>query len=427
MELNIVHEESCLKGLKKLPDNSVHCVVTSPPYWGLRDYGHSDQLGLEKTPELYIRRMVRVFDEVKRVLRDDGTLWLNIGDSYASHGGIYKSSEAQGKYNYLSSGAEGAQKKFNKLQGNIKAKDLIGIPWMLAFALRKRGWYLRQDIIWNKPNCMPESVRDRCTKSHEYIFMFSKSAHYYYDHVAIQEPCIYDVNGDGTAARKARVNDSDKSAPDAMHNGIRAGFKDAAKFNGKHTDKQKGHSRRHDGFNDHWDAMTKAEQCTGMRNKRSVWTVSPAQFKEAHFATFPEKLIVDCIKAGTSEYGCCSKCGAPYERIADKTLVPTTKASYNSKPDERDRIADKLDQGSNRMKDGHKPGWVNITETKGWQPGCDCHASVVPAIVVDNFMGAWTTALVARKLGRNFIGWEINKAYNAIGEKRLRNELGLFN
>ncbi len=248
--------------LKQIPCESVQCCVTSPPYYALRDYGVNGQMGQEKSPEKYIWNMMRLFDEVFRVLKKDGTLWLNIGE--------------------------------------VKPKDLIGIPWMLAFALRSRGWYLRGDIIWAKANCMPESVTDRPTRSHEFLFLLTKGPKYYYDHEAIKEPCIWDVDGTGTAARKARQKDDNKSVPTAERNGMRnGGFKDASKMGGKHGEKQRGHSRKHAGFNARWDAMSQKEQCTGMRNKRDVWTIAPANYSDAHFATFPPDLVKPCILAGT--------------------------------------------------------------------------------------------------------------------------------
>lgn len=348
-----IHNMDCLTGLRTLPDKSVNCCVTSPPYYGLRDYGVAGQIGLEDTPEEYVAKMVEVFEEVKRVLKDDGTLWINLGDSYAATGKNRTELQASEKSTLNGSLTSQMQilKQKNKVTGELKPKDLIGIPWMLAFALRSRGWYLRSDIIWAKPNCMPESVTDRPTRSHEYLFLLSKSAKYYYDHEAIKEPAIYDVDGTGTASRKARQADGNKLQPTDKHNAIRAaGFKDAALMNGKNSEKQRGHSRRHNGFNDRWDKMTHEEQCTGMRNKRDVWTISPAQFPEAHFATFPEDLIVPCIKAGCP----------------------------------------------------------------------------IDGLVLDPFMGAGTTALVARKLNRHFIGFELNPDYITIAEKRLKKELGMF-
>lgn len=182
-----LHLGDCLDVLKTMPDNSIHCCVTSPPYWGLRDYGHVGQIGLEDTPEAYVNRMVEVFREVKRVLRNDGTLWLNLGDSYANVG----SNGSFGKTAQVRNTKSGQQKTTNKLVSGLKPKDLVGIPWRVAFALQADGWWLRQDIIWHKPNPMPESVTDRCTKSHEYVFLLTKSKQYFYDAEAIKQEAKY--------------------------------------------------------------------------------------------------------------------------------------------------------------------------------------------------------------------------------------------
>ena len=224
--------------LMELPDKSINCCVTSPPYWGLRDYGVEGQLGLEKTPEEYVEKMVEVFGEVRRVLRDEGTLFLNLGDTYAA-GGL---------------GPMG-----------FKPKDLVGIPWRVAFALQADGWYLRQDIIWHKRNAMPESVKDRPTKAHEYIFLMSKNERYYYDHEAIKEPAV------STSLKK---------------------------FTDNGTDKQRGHGRRHAGFNGRYAETLARDGVPKDRNRRSVWTVATHPFPEAHFATFPPDLINPCILAG---------------------------------------------------------------------------------------------------------------------------------
>jgi DNA modification methylase len=267
----------CLEVLRGLPDGMAQTCVTSPPYYGLRDYGHVGQIGLEETPDAYVARLVEVFREVRRVLRDDGTLWLNLGDTYnAYNGNMGPSQSISGNINdavpALPSGSGLTVK-------DCKPKDLLGIPWMVAFALRADGWWLRQDIIWHKPNPMPESVTDRCTKAHEYVFLLTKSARYFYDAAAISEPMIY-----------AGVTGMDAS-----------GYKDAKAFAGKHAkaDKQRGHSRRHAGFNDRWDAMTKARQCSGMRNARSVWPIATRPYSGAHFATMPPDLAERCIKAGS--------------------------------------------------------------------------------------------------------------------------------
>lgn len=270
MEFNKVIEGDCLEVLKELPDEIVDCCVTSPPYYALRDYGNEKQIGLEKTPEAYINKLVAVFHEVKRVLKDDGTLWVNIGDSYAAQrGGSHQPAETLGggKHGKAANGETvnrgrnaGYSPSRNASAIGLKHKDLIGIPWLLAFALRNDGWYLRQDIIWAKPNPMPESVKDRCTKSHEYIFLMSKSPKYYFDHEAIQEEAV--------------CKDDRRCGQGHIEYG--------GKREGK-TDKYI--QRSFVGISE-------------KRNKRDVWSVTTKPIKEAHFATFPEKLIEPCILAG---------------------------------------------------------------------------------------------------------------------------------
>lgn len=301
----------CLTGLRQVAAESVQCCVTSPPYWGLRSYlpkGHplkAFEIGTEKTPEEFVAKLVAVFAEVWRVLKPDGTLWVNLGDSYAGNNKSAKSNAHPSRHQ------KGMAQRGDEIEGParsamagggspLKPKDLCMIPARVALALQAAGWYLRSDIVWAKRNCMPEPVTDRPTRSHEFIFLLSKQPKYFYDHEAIKEPCIYDVDGTGTAARKARTADN-KLTPTSERNGIRMGYKNSASFAGKNggKEKQRGHSRRHNGFNDRWDAMSVAEQCTGMRNKRDVWTVAPANYPEAHFATFPPALILPCIRAGS--------------------------------------------------------------------------------------------------------------------------------
>lgn len=315
MEVRILQGDVASR-LGDLPDESVHCVVTSPPYYGLRDYGVEGQIGLEKTPEEYVRKIIEVFRQVKRVLRNDGTLWLNLGDSYAGSWGAQSRPNGNDIKSTLQGGSSlSARQIENHPRGShtgsvkntpgLKPKDLIGIPWKVAFALQADGWYLRQDIIWSKPNPMPESVKDRCTKSHEYIFMLSKSEKYYYDQESIKEPASFSTeerknrshNGQkGMTAKKINVMDpvkipsgwdTDKGSYGSIHKDGRT-----------KSDKQRGHSRRHAGFNERWDHMTKGEQCSGMRNKRSVWTIATQPFPDAHFATYPEELIRPCVLAG---------------------------------------------------------------------------------------------------------------------------------
>ncbi len=257
-----IYHGDCREVLATLPDGSVNCCVTSPPFWGLRDYGHEDQLGLEKTPDEYVATMVAVFREVRRVLRDDGTLWLNLGDKYA--GDPKKGASGDGKNSAYLGDREATKQTRALIPNGLKSKDLIGIPWMVAFALRTDGWYLRNDIIWNKPNPMPESVTDRCTKSHEYIFLLSKSVRYFYDADAIAEP-LAECNAQRTTANY----DTSHRAP---------------------TD---GGNR---GLDDLAARMRSGEATT--HNKRSVWTVNTKPNKNAHFATFPPELITPCVLAG---------------------------------------------------------------------------------------------------------------------------------
>lgn len=277
--LTILHGDA-LGQLGSIPARSVQCCVTSPPYWGLRDYGNADQIGLELTYDEYIAKLVRVFREVRRALTDDGTLWLNLGDSY--------SAGPSAGFTPQNVAAKHGQENSRRAGGcALPAKNLIGIPWRVAFALQADGWYLRSDIIWAKPNPMPESVTDRPTRSHEYIFLLSKSAQYYYDAEAIKEPGVSGADGHGGAASRASRQKADaKCFPAERRNGMR-------------HEKQRGHSRRHNGFNDRWDLMEHHEQCSGMRNKRDVWMVAPANYDDAHFATFPPDLIKPCVLAGT--------------------------------------------------------------------------------------------------------------------------------
>lgn len=274
-----------LTRLRELPDESVQTCVTSPPYWGLRDYKQEDQIGLEKSPQEYVVAIVKVFREVNRVLENNGTLWLNLGDSYATGAGKVGNCPGGGEQGENWKGLSTSPNRL-PIEG-LKPKDLIGIPWRVAFALQADGWYLRSDIIWAKPNCMPESVTDRPTRSHEYIFLLTKSRKYFYDADAIKEPC-------SESTEKRVAQDVESQAGSVRANG-------GAKTNGPMkavVSKQRGHSRRHDGFNDRWDQMERTGQCSGMRNKRDVWTVAPANYKEAHFATFPPDLIKPCILAG---------------------------------------------------------------------------------------------------------------------------------
>ena len=280
----------CRELLRQLPDESVQCVVTSPPYWGLRDYGVSGQMGLEPSPKEYVAQMVEVFREVRRVLKPDGTVWLNLGDSYARAGGWSNNNGLDGVATRQESerpmsniAADGSASQ--KLALGLKQKDLVGIPWRVAFALQEDGWYLRQDIIWHKPNPMPESVRDRCTKAHEYIFLLSKGPRYYFDSEAIKEPAT-------NAGRRVTLGEKSFSKGQAAGAGLKASG---------------------NGMADYYDVKD-------TRNRRSVWTVNTKPYKGAHFATFPPDLIVPCIKAGSRE---CDLILDPFAGAGTTGLVAT--------------------------------------------------------------------------------------------------------
>jgi len=317
--LNRVHFGDCLETLRRMPDGIVNTCVTSPPYFGLRDYGHPGQIGLEASPEEFVQRLVEVFREVRRVLRDDGTCWVNMGDSYAGSWGA-QSREHAGKHapnvSAISANQVKAAQRRHSGTGSIpagtdlKPKDLIGVPWMLAFALRADGWYLRQDMIWHKPNPMPESIKDRCTKAHEYIFLLSKNERYYFDNGAIQEPGVMEP---GRAPRRGNsfARKVETGLPPGAPAHHREGREDIS--------------------------------YEGMRNKRSVWTVSTKPYSGAHFATFPEDLIEPCILAGAPAGG----------------------------------------------------------------------------VVLDPFLGSGTTAAVATRLGRQWVGCELNPEYEPLQRERL--------
>jgi len=392
-EINRIYKGDALDVLRGWPDGFVHMCVTPPPYWALRDYGTASweggdpgcahtiveptadnkavfddrpkagdrtvcrlcgarridsQAGLENTPAEYVDRMVTIFREVRRVLRPDGTLWLNLGDSYCSRP--------------FSDGPD----------AHLKAKDLVGIPWRVAFAMQADGWYLRSDIVWSKGNPMPESIRDRPTRSYEFVFLFSKESRYYYDPDAIREEHV-------TPACMQRIENY--RAEQARSENIK---------------------------------------CTGGssgfhplgRNARSVWTVNTHPF-EAHFATFPEKLIERPILAGTSARGCCTTCGAPYERIVERVHGK----DWNAHKTQDDRMT--TGRGTGAAAD--KERIETPPKTIGRRPSCSCAHKTerAPCIVLDPFMGAGTTAKVALRAGRAFLGIDLNDQYIALAERRI--------
>ena len=385
----------CIEGLRTLPDASVHCCVTSPPYWGLRDYGHAGQIGLESTPEAYVARMVEVFREVRRVLRDDGTLWLNLGDSYAAaRGGTSMPAET------LAGGVSGrgdTVAKRGRESGytphrdpaahGLKHKDLVGIPWRVAFALQADGWWLRQDIIWHKPNPMPESVRDRCTKAHEYVFLMTKSERYFYDAEAIKV-------------------EASQATADRNKYGFNGAFK--GQFAGTPGEERWQNGR---------PIESPAFSADGKANRRSVWTVTTKPYSGAHFAVMPPDLVEPCILAGCPDQ-CCTMCGAGYERVTarQKHFESGSGRSGNAIEGKQDLSA----SDANSTPD-IRMGPVVEVKTIGWQPACDCAASgTVPGTVLDPFAGSGTTLAVAAELGRSGIGCELNPEYIALAERRIR-------
>jgi DNA modification methylase len=304
-EVKVINAD-VIDGLRTLPDASVHCCVTSPPYWGLRDYGHDGQIGLEPTPEAYVARMVEVFREVRRVLREDGTLWLNLGDSYAAQrsgtampaetlaGGCGgKVVDGRGNRGRADVELDAVDGRARRATGSgpshrdaaaigLKHKDLVGIPWRVAFALQADGWWLRQDIIWHKPNPMPESVRDRCTKAHEYVFLLTKSQRYYYDAQAVSEPAA-DPSGYKYKRGTYKAMQAAALAEGTAFDGPTRQHIGNTRVDGKHVHYAAGHGSN--------------------RNRRSVWTVTTKPYSGAHFAVMPADLVEPCIKAGCPEGG----------------------------------------------------------------------------------------------------------------------------
>jgi DNA modification methylase len=365
--------------LQRIGEKSVQTCITSPPYWGLRDYGEDNQIGLEQTPDEYVAQMVEVFREVWRVLRDDGTVWLNIGDSYASarDSKAFPDSLRNGEGTAVGNAAN--RNPANLKSAGLKHKDLVGIPWRVALALQADGWYLRQDIIWHKPNPMPESVADRCTKSHEYVFLLTKSPKYFFDNEAIKEDGVIPAGTKGAKGSVERQNEK----------GVNARPPEYKIYDGK-------------------------------RNKRSVWTINTKPFKGAHFAVMPEALVEPSILAGIPQGGCCSTCRTPYMREmkrGERVNVEVREDTLNVIPgrDKPSRLQSKAMESVPK-------------EMMGWIQGCDCADSEpVPSLAMDPFTGSGTVAVVALRNNCNFIGTELNPEYAKIAEKRILDSNPLFN
>jgi DNA modification methylase len=421
--------------LRELEPESVHCVVTSPPYWGLRDYSVEGQLGLEPTPEEYVANMVEVFREVRRVLRKDGTCWVNLGDSYMSNPG---DPEKRGQ----EWSGMGYQSWYPRRVPGLKQKDLVGMPWRIAFALQADGWYLRSDIIWAKPNPMPESVTDRPTKAHEYVFLLTKSPRYFYDAEAVREPHHWGPNShsNGTAGyrggfTRAERQEGDQGRPPfaiapggVTYNPAGRNRRSVWEIEQETLDpslppeKPRGPDGRRkttvqgrEGSIQHRDGERWPE---GGANVRSVWHIATEPYPEAHFATFPQALVEPCIKAGTSERGCCPECGAPWVREVEHHAGVAEAHERPKKTKGMDSSTSTLSLSGNGSREWAERG--GKVTTTGWKPSCSHHAASwpEPCTVLDHFLGSGTTALVARRLGRRCIGIELSPEYAELAARR---------
>jgi DNA modification methylase len=365
-----------------LANKTVQCCITSPPYWKLRDYGVEGQIGLEPTPELYITHLVTAFREVWRVLRDDGILWLNLGDKYSCEG--KNGGQSCGKN--LHSVAGGYQTvRNNTPKTGIPAKNLYGIPWRVALALQADGWWLRSDIIWNKPNCMTESVTDRPTKAHEYVFLLSKSSHYFYDADAIREPLKKSSIKRGKYGWNGRTS-NDKKVSVQSGSSFKRIKESGAKL---------------------------AELYNPMgRNKRSVWTIPTQSYSGAHFATFPTKLVEPMILAGTSARGECPVCGLAWRRVV--------KHKRDDREFGREQDLRQSSAGSHRTINGTVPSFKSPESiTTSWTPQCNHDADPVPQLVLDPFAGTATVGEVAIKHRRRFVGLELKGKYIELAQERI--------
>ena len=364
MKYNKIIQGDTLKVLKTLPDEIINCCVTSPPYWSLRDYGVEGQLGLEKTFEEYINKLCNIFDEVKRVLRKDGTCWVNLGDSYSGSG--------NGSNDYRNQNTKNYRKGITLYQGqkpgktSISNKSLCLIPQRFAIEMVNRGWILRNTIIWHKPNCMPSSAKDRFTVDFEYLYFFSKSKKYYF------EQQLENLGSICTRKRKSAFRQQNENDEDLI--------------------------------------------TTNGRNKRTVWKIPTKPFPDAHFAVFPEALIETPIKAGCPKY-VCKKCGKAREKIFE-TNNPKGISGRAGTPMVSKGIVDTFD-GKQIIEPGHSSTVYSSAVYKGLT-NCGCNAGFEPGIVLDPFMGAGTTAKVALKQGKKYLGIELKQEYIDMANKRIK-------
>lgn len=370
--------------LRRLPDALFHCAVTSPPYWGLRDYGVQGQIGMETSLEAHLEVLRQVFAEVRRVLRPEGTCWINYGDCYATQKNGRSAADTK------ANGADDRthrDKPFSTIEGSgLRSGNLCLIPERLALLLQADGWFVRSRIVWGKANTKPDSSgRFRPSYNHEMIWMLSKQSNCYYDSVAVRQATA--------ATTKARL------AQDVENQ--TGSFRQPGKTNGA--------------FKAVGDSDTRLLRAYE-EAPAEVWRMATASFREAHTATFPPELVERCLRAGTSEYGVCASCGAPWNRHVAKTFLP--QADVSAERGVRGADGQKPLDASSRLT-GTRRGTTAV-ETLGWGPSCECSAGIAaPAIVLDPFIGSGTTALVARTLGRKCVGIELNSEYAEIARQRI--------
>lgn len=404
--------------LRDLADCSVHAIITSPPYYGLRNYSESAQIGHEDTPKAYVERLVAVFREARRALRDDGSLWVVIGDCYAANRSYQVSDSKYTAHDFAGSNAM-------RVPNRMKPKDLIGIPWMLAFALRDDGWYLREEIIWQKLSCMPESTKDRCTRQHETIFHLTKRQIYYHDWFAIAEPAAgmneHDLTGQSYDApgQATQTGSREKEAASTIKNARSVWTINPEPFDSQMCTACGTYYRGTD-----YKRLVKDE-----KNRRTC-TCGANDAWLSHFATYPSRLVSRILRCSTPDGGCCPHCETPLARIVEKgepdedwKRASGADASGGYAGASRDGAADGGAQDASATKARILAG-MTTKRTAGWKRTCGCpDGEPIPAVVLDPFSGAVTTLLSAARMGRHGIGIDLKRKYHIMSERRLRDPL----